>query len=134
MVCVHCGEDTQVTNSRLQKKSNQVWRRRQCRRCGAVFTTEEAVQYDLIWLVEVKSGALKPFNRDKLFLSLYNSCQHRPGALEDATALTATIINKLSPSAVDARINSRTIARTAQVALNRFDKAASVHYQAFHKS
>jgi transcriptional regulator NrdR family protein len=29
-------------------------------------------------------------------------------------------------------IDSQTIKRTAQVALNRFDKAASVHYQAFH--
>jgi hypothetical protein len=30
-------------------------------------------------------------------------------------------------------VSSRDIAQVAQVALNRFDKAASVHYQSFHK-
>jgi transcriptional regulator NrdR family protein len=90
------------------------------------------VQHDLSWLVQATSGNLEPFNRDKLFLSLYTSCRHRPQALEDASALTATVIGKLSSATADARISSRSIAQVVQVALNRFDKAASVHYRAFH--
>jgi hypothetical protein len=31
-------------------------------------------------------------------------------------------------------VSTHNIAQVAQVALNRFDKAASTHYQAFHKN
>jgi len=132
MVCIHCGSETQVTNSRLQKRSNQVWRRRQCLNCGAVFTTGESAQYNAAWAVSSKTGSIQPFSRDKLFLSLHNSCLHRQKALIDASALTETIIKKVSAQILDGVVDSRIIAQVAQVALNRFDKAASVHYQAFH--
>jgi transcriptional repressor NrdR len=133
MVCIHCGSATQVINSRPQRRSNQVWRRRQCIKCRAVFTTTETTQYDAAWVVRGKAGTLlQPFSRDKLFLSLYESCRHRQTAEGDASALTETVMKKLSAQVVDGVIDSRTVARIAQVALNRFDKAASVHYQVFH--
>lgn len=132
MVCVHCRSDTQVINSRLQKKANQVWRRRKCGTCGAIFSSREVAQYELVWLVR-SNKALQPFNRDKLLLSIYASCQHRPSALSDASALTETVINKLLFNATAGVLEAAAIAQTVQVALNRFDKAASVHYQAFHR-
>lgn len=133
MVCIHCGDKTQVINSRSQRRSNQVWRRRRCRQCSAVFTTEESVQYGGSWLVQGGPGDLQPFSRDKLLLSLYRSCQHRLTALADAGGLTDTIIKKAPAQVTDGVITRRLLAQTAQVALNRFDKAASVHYQAFHR-
>ena len=131
MVCVHCGGKTKVVNSRQQRKANQVWRRRQCLACGAVFSTREGAQHELAWLVQNK-GRLEPFSRDKLFLSLYKSCGHRPTALSDARGLTDTVVGKLPAHIVDGAVGGRDIARVALVALNRFDKAASTHYQAFH--
>lgn len=131
MVCIYCSANTQVINSRPQKRSNQIWRRRQCTACTNVFTTEESVAYGLAWLVESKHG-LQPFSRDKLFISLHRSLQHRPSATADAGALSETIIKKLLNQVVKGRINSRIISQAAQVTLNRFDNAASVHYQAFH--
>jgi transcriptional repressor NrdR len=131
MVCVHCGGKTKVVNSRQQRKSNQVWRRRQCLECGAVFSTREAAQHELAWLVR-DGSRLEPFSRDRLFLSLYKSCEHRKTALSDARGLTDTIIGKLSAHMVDGAVDDRDITRVALVALNRFDKAASTHYQAFH--
>lgn len=75
---------------------------------------------------------LKPFSRDKLFLSLHNSCQHRKTALRDAQGLTDTIIKKL-PAYIEAgTLTNTAISRVAQVALNRFDAVASAHYQAVH--
>ncbi len=133
MVCIHCRSDTQVINSRLQKKANQVWRRRKCSECSAVFTTREVAQYELAWLVRT-NRSLKPFSRDKLLLSIIASIQHRPNALEDASALTETVMNKLLFTAIAGVLEAPAIARTVQVALNRFDTAASVHYQAFHHS
>jgi transcriptional repressor NrdR len=132
MVCTYCGGETKVTNSRHQKKSNQVWRRRQCLACGATFSTSEAVDYELAWLVSKGGKALRPFSRDKLFLSLYDSCAHRKTALSDARGLTETVISKLTGYLSNGTLQAGDIARAAQVALNRFDKAASVHYRARH--
>lgn len=132
MVCLQCGHKTQVINSRPRRRVNQVWRRRQCLSCAAIFSTTEVADYGALWAVRQPSGALKPFDRDKLLLSLHRSCQHRSTALADAAGLTDTIIAKLRARAVAGQLDTRQIAQTAQVALNRFDTAASVHYQAFH--
>jgi len=132
MVCVYCSGETQVVNSRPQKRSNQVWRRRQCQRCNSVFSTLEAADYGSVWRVRRVTGSLEPFSRDKLLLSLFVSCQHRKTALEDAAGLTETVITKIGEHAKDAVISCRDIAQVAQVALNRFDKAASSHYAAYH--
>jgi transcriptional regulator NrdR family protein len=132
MVCVYCSGPTGVTNSRSQKKNNQVWRRRRCKSCEAVFTTQETAQYDLAWRVQ-NGRRLQPFSGLKLSMSLYKSCAHRETALQDAQGLTETVIRKLAPLMRDGTVSSRDIAQVAQIALNRFDKAASVHYQAFHK-
>jgi transcriptional regulator NrdR family protein len=100
--------------------------------CGSTFTTEESTQYSSAWTVKDKKGALQAFSRDKMFLSLYNSLQHRQTAREDASGLADTIINKLALDVTDGAMTSTQISATALVALNRFDKAASTHYQAFH--
>jgi transcriptional regulator NrdR family protein len=97
-----------------------------------MFTTEEQTQHGGVWRVRGKSGVLEPFSRDKLFLSLYRSCQHRLDALGDAGGLTATIMQKLAGRITDGVVERVDIVQTVQVALNRFDRAASVHYQAFH--
>lgn len=133
MVCVQCEHKTQVINSRRQVKTNQQWRRRQCLSCKAIFSTLEAADYSALWAIKASSGALKPFSRDKLLLSLHRSIQHRPNALTDATGLTDTIIAKLRFQASDGFLTAKQIIQTVQVALNRFDKAGSVHYQAMHK-
>ena len=133
MVCVHCGHKTQVINSRPQRRTNQVWRRRLCIDCGALFSTTEAADYSALWAVKQPSGSLQPFSRDKLLLSLHRSCQHRSTAVADAASLADTIITKLRAQATGGHLSPRQIAQTAQVALNRFDAASSVHYQAMHK-
>ena len=130
MVCIQCGQDTQVTNSRHQKRSNQVWRRRQCRVCGLVFTTEEKIDYSASWRVRDTNGQLRPFAPLKLTLSLYRSLGHRSTALEDASQLAQTIIHKL-PVQLGV-IEQATITQTTLVALRRFDKAACTHYEAHH--
>jgi transcriptional regulator NrdR family protein len=98
-----------------------------------VFTTEESADYGALWLINSAVGALEPFSGDKLFLSIYNSIQHRPGAITDARALTDTVIQKLVAHGDGSTVSARTIAGIIQVVLNRFDTAASVHYAAFHK-
>jgi transcriptional regulator NrdR family protein len=133
MVCVQCHHKTQVINSRHQKRSNTVWRRRSCTNCGIIFTTNESADYGALWAVVAKNGRLSPFSRDKLMLSIYGSLQHRKTALSDAAGLADTVIARLAPSITGGSLSSASIKTTAQVALNRFDTLASTHYQAFHK-
>lgn len=133
MVCVYCGGETKVVNSRPQRRNNQVWRRRRCSTCGAQFTTQEAAQLELAWQVG-HEGHIQPFSRDKLLLSLFRSCEHRKAALSDAEALTETVIKKLHVYVRNGLLDSKDVARVAQVALNRFDKTASMHYAAYHRS
>lgn len=133
MVCVHCGGDTQVINSRPQKRSNTVWRRRKCLKCGSLVSSEETVDFATAWRVRDRQGGLTPLRRDRLFISLYKSLGHREAALTDAAGLTTTVITKVTQAAQGGVLSTALIAQAAMVALSRFDKVAASHYQAFHK-
>lgn len=131
MVCTYCGAETQVVNSRHQKRQNQVWRRRKCIGCTAIFTSLEAV--DLSQAVRVVSNeSYEPFSRDRLLLSVYDSLRHRKTAIEDATALVATIISQLLRLAESGAIQRDHIVAITSEILSRFDTLAATHYQAFH--
>lgn len=134
MVCIYCGSKTDVTNSRPQKRLNRTWRRRECRQCGAVFTTIEAAQLaeGLTVARDTPTTGLQPFVRDKLFVSIYASCQHRSEALEDAAALTDTIIGRLSDIQTGGIVASHALRELVHTTLARFDSASAVHYRAFH--
>lgn len=131
MVCVYCGNDTNVVNSRLQKRNNTVWRRRVCKECQATVTTLEKIDLETAVIV-IDKTVHTPFSRDKLFISIFDSCKHRTTAQKDATALTDTIISSLYPLISDASINVETIKQTSADILKRFDKAAAVQYAAYH--
>jgi len=57
---------------------------------------------------------------------------HREHALEDATALTDTIMSKLPLRPKTALITAPDITKATHEVLKRFDTLPSVHYAAFH--
>ena len=134
MVCIYCGSKTQVFNSRSQKRSNQVWRRRRCYNCLAVFTTLEAVDTGATWLVELVNGSKVTFERDTLFLSLYDCLKHIDDPVRAAKSLTETIIPKLTPLVTAGVVKRSAIVSTAQVTLQRFDTVAGMQYAALHRA
>src|SRR5687768_15140118 len=95
MVCIYCGSETQVINSRPQKRSNQIWRRRKCLQCSNIMTSHESFDLSASVRVELNSKTLLFFQRDLLFVSIYESCKHRPEALAEASSLTQTIVAEL---------------------------------------
>jgi transcriptional regulator NrdR family protein len=147
MVCIYCSGDLAVTNSRPQLSRNQTWRRRLCKACGAVFTSTESIDLSQALVVQdsgqknAKSVAkkldLQPFDRDRLFISIYESLRHRPTAAQDARGLADTVTAQLIKSGrtliPHGLISNRTIAEHVISTLQRFDKAAATHYAAFHK-
>jgi transcriptional repressor NrdR len=131
MVCLYCGGKTEVVNSRPQKRINQVWRRRKCSTCGAVFTTNERIDYSATIVVKRKSG-LEPFERDTLLVSLATSLGHRPTAVGDAAALATTVTRALLSAAENGVVEATNITAESYKVLNRFDTLAAAHYRAYH--
>ncbi len=134
MVCIYCGSKTQVTNSRASGVSKQVWRRRHCSSCGATFTTFELPDLYNSLVIERESGKLAPFSKNNLFVSLYDSCRHRVNPIDDAAALTDTIITKLLKSSANGTIKRSELVNIASKALKNFDNAAAVYYRAYHQA
>ena len=131
MVCVYCQSKTRVVNSRLQKKSNKVWRRRFCPICKDTFTSIETLQ-DLSFMITDANTSPKPFSRDNLFVSVYLSCGHRTTPISDATALTDTIVSKLLSSIHNGCIAKSTLTATAESVLKHFDRVAATSYKAYY--
>lgn len=135
MVCIYCGQETQVVNSRSGSLGQEVWRRRRCKACLAPFTTTESYALDKALMVEGKNKKVKPFCRDELFMSVLKATEHLKGSLFIANQITNTIIQKLiAKKPLNPVISSQTIIYTAGLVLKRFDAAASIKYLSFYSS
>lgn len=132
MVCIYCGQKTQVTNTRQQRRTNRTWRRRSCEGCGAVFTSSESPDLSKSVVVVLPTGAFSAFQRDKLMISVYDAVRHRKTAQADATALTDTIIAKILAVADAGGITRNNLTQITLGVLAAFDTAAASHYAAFH--
>ena len=132
MVCIYCGGETDVTNSRHQKRSNQVWRRRRCKGCGAVFTSHEAI--DLSCALVVDSGRSTPFISDMLFTEVLLALQDRKDCYLAAREVTSTVIRELLKLPNKPRIDPKQISQATSRVLKRLDKRAYLRYMAEHES
>lgn len=132
MICIKCGHDnTSVTNSRQNKKTATVWRRRRCKECGHTFTTYEDVALDQIQVVSGTGST--DFHHTKLLISLANCFEHIPlKRAENAEALAKTIEAKLIQSGV--KTTPAAICEAVYGSLKHFDRLASVQYAARHPS
>jgi len=83
-------------------------------------------------MVQTDKAKLIPFNRDHLFASIHDSCRHRASHIDDATALTQTIISTLVRAQRNGILNRDTVVRTAHETLSRFDQTAAAIYAAYH--
>ena len=133
MICIYCGGDTRVINSRHQRRNNQVWRRRQCLVCGSVLTTHEAVELESALSVNV-NGALRPFLPDLLLKELMMALQDRKDAYTASGEVLATIIRKLLALPQKPVYLPRDISKTTAEVLKRFDKQAYLRFVAEHPS
>lgn len=133
MVCIYCGHKTKVINSRLQKKSNQTWRRRHCTSCGSTETTVERLSLDNVLLVTKKhENRSEAFYEDKLMISILKSIEHQKNPVIKARALTNTVISKLLiTKPQNPNIKTEEIANITLSTLKNFDAAAALKYLSF---
>ena len=134
MVCIYCGSRTRITNSRAQKRQPGTWRRHRCTVCEAVFTSIERADYNTSLSLKDAASHIIPFDRDKLFISLYEACKHRRSAVQDAGELADTVIGSLLRHSQTSGLVSRAeLVAAATTALRRFDSPACTHYAAYHR-
>jgi transcriptional repressor NrdR len=82
MKCPFCSHgDNRVIDSRLNKDSSAIRRRRECLSCGKRFTTHEVVE-DILPAVIKKDGRREPFDRKKLLGGMKKACEKRPIGIE----------------------------------------------------
>jgi transcriptional regulator NrdR family protein len=74
----------------------------------------------------------EPFQRDKLFISIYEACKHRKHAVSAATALTDTVLGKARSKIDGATVTRSDIISVTSDILKHFDKAAYIAYIAYH--
>jgi transcriptional repressor NrdR len=133
MVCPHCSTKTDVVNSRQQRRTNSVWRRRTCTACSTIFTTLEHIDLPSLLRVARTTTELEPFSRDRLFVSVLESCRHRPSAIADTSNLTQQIIMRLLAAQKTSGLIDRTqIMTTTLSVLKTFDSTAATFYRAYH--
>lgn len=132
MLCIYCRSKTRIVNSRLRRRSNTKWRRHECTACHTVFTSLERADLTGSLVIRKPKAAIEPFNRDKLFLSIYEACRHRKTAANDAVHLTETVIAKLLRLINTATLERGQVVQVTSEVLKRFDKAAATVYLAYH--
>lgn len=133
MFCPYCSGDTTVENSRPSKSHPEVWRRRECKQCGSIWTTREYIDLSTSHRVRTRHKLLQAFSRDVLFLSIKDSLQHRKTASADATALTDTVLDRVLAQK-QAIIETTTIIEVTQEVLYNFDRTAAAVYTALHNA
>ncbi len=133
MVCIFCGGNSEVSNSRQSSKASAVWRRRACKKCLKVFSTREKPDLSLSVSVQDKNMPPQPFSEDKLLFSVHRCLTHRKDALAASRALSDTIVRRLLPFSDDGLVSTGEIAKITYGVLQRFDKPGAVFYKSHHK-
>jgi transcriptional regulator NrdR family protein len=134
MVCIYCGSETCVTNSRLQKRANHIWRRRRCSKCKTVFSTIEKTDYSLSFIVEKNNGRLEAFIPEKIFVSIYKSIDHMANNQEKAKFLTDTVVSKLLSTPLNSKISSYIIGQIVADTLKNYNMAAFIKYKSYQEN
>jgi transcriptional repressor NrdR len=133
MVCIYCGGDTKVINSRLQKRNNQVWRRRQCLVCQSVFTTHEQIEYSSALSVAKNEGN-QPFLPGLLLNELYQALAHRKDVYTASEEVLGTIVRNLIKLQGSPLFKPSDITEVTSGVLKRFDRRAYLRHLADHPS
>ena len=133
MFCINCfNPSTSVTNSRPNKKQPQVWRRRSCSHCSAVFTTYERPSLADNKEVTLPDGSTDTFNLGKLLLSIAKAFTHSPNdAQYNALWLAQTVEDTLSTERQT--LTPEDIEATTHQVLKQFDELAAIQYAAQHQ-
>ncbi len=133
MRCLQCNsKNVEIGNSR--KYPSTVWRRRICRDCDFIFTTNERT--DISKLLRIQESVRKkqshPYSRGRLLQGLYEALSHKIDDLDAPLFLLATIEEALVKHSAKSSfiITSQKLHEIAAEILARYDSLAALNYKA----
>lgn len=140
MVCILCGNETRVINSRSRRLST--WRRRRCQACHHIATTYERYAEQSLPVVTIGplGGPPHPLSTVRLTVSISKLISGLPSQdtskhpADIAHALATTIVERLIKMTQQESkkglgpITPQIIARTAYVVLKAYEPALGIRY------
>lgn len=130
MNCPYCDSDSHVTNSRHQKRTNSVWRRRQCKKCDAIWTTTERLQGSGTYKIKADKHLID-FHPEILLISLYEALKHRKTPEIDAQYVYGTVLANIQ-NAKEPVFTTNQIAKECYGVLKNYDKLSADLYKTLH--
>lgn len=133
MRCPFCGvENTKVIDSRDAADGYQIRRRRECVSCKERFTTFEAAELVVPYVVK-NNGVREPFNPTKLRSSLMKALEKRPVNAEELEKAITRITLTLQATG-EREVPSKMIGGLAMEALKTLDKVAYIRFASVYLS
>ena len=130
MRCGHCGnEDTKVLDTRHSDQG--VRRRRQCKRCGARFSTMERLLATTMSVLK-RNGRTEEFSRQKLTAAIRTACAKRPILAGDIEKWVDEIEDELQKQG-RAEVSTRTIGELAMEKLSKTDRVAYIRFASVYR-
>ncbi len=132
MHCPFCDtSDTKVIDSRLVAAGGQIRRRRECNECSERFTTYEAPELVMPYIIKT-DGTREPFNEEKLRAGLLRSLEKRPVGPEQVEA-AITHIKGVLRSGGEREVPSREVGEAVMTALSELDQVAYVRFASVYR-
>ncbi len=132
MRCPFCAhEESDVKDSRLSDDSKIIKRRRQCKKCGARFSTFERIELRELMVVK-RTGSVEIFQREKLARSIALACRKRGINNDKLEAIISSLVRELE-TAGDSEIPTNRIGEWVMKRLASLDKVAFIRYASVYK-
>jgi transcriptional repressor NrdR len=122
MNCPTCDRETRVLETR-QSTSGVVRRRRQCRACGARFTTNERI-VSQPFRVRKRNGRYERFDRGKLRRALLGATHKRPVSASEIDR----IVGRVEAGAGDGELDAARIGELVLAELRELDYGAYLQF------
>jgi transcriptional repressor NrdR len=132
MKCPFCGTDEdRVIDSRPARDGRAIRRRRECSSCGNRFTTYEAPEEHVIFVVK-SNGAREPFDRGKVLRGIAIACNKRPVRAEQMEQIAALVEGRVT-AAESSEVSTRQIGQWILDELLPVDEVAYVRFASVFK-
>ena len=132
MRCPSCEhEEDRVVDSRATKENSAVRRRRECLKCGKLFTTYEYIEHTPLMVVK-KDGRREHYSREKIMNGLLRACEKRPVSREALDKLVDEVEDSIGRRVRD-EIPTQEIGNEIMKLLGGLDQVAYVRFASVYR-
>jgi transcriptional repressor NrdR len=133
MKCPFCScADTKVIDSRPDKESSAIRRRRECESCARRFTTHERVE-EVLPMILKKDGRRESYDRGKVIGGLKKACEKRPVSIDHIEEMANRLEARLLESG-EREIPGTVIGEWIMNELHDVDEVAYVRFASVYRS